>query len=208
MATVTENIPPGEMLTEEQARQIFSLGEDAVVFALVQMAKQLAEQKPESAGDASGKIVGTEQLETQLRERRSAGQQIVMTNGCFDLLHPGHVASLQHARSHGDCLVVGLNSDRSVRALKGEGHPIIDQQGRAEVLAAMACVDHVVIFDEVSVSGLVERVAPDVLVKAAQYNVDQVVGREIVEARGGRIVLAPMKGTYGTSKLIERVKSR
>ena len=155
----------------------------------------------------SNKIVEIEDLRTKLRERRRVGQQIVMTNGCFDLLHPGHVASLQHARSHGDCLVVGLNSDRSALALKGEGHPIIDQQGRAEVLAAMECVDYVVVFDEVSVAGLVERVAPDVLVKAAQYSADQVVGHEIVEAYGGRTVLSPMKGTYGTSKLIERVKS-
>ena len=156
----------------------------------------------------TGKIVDIEQLETQLRERRRVGQQIAMTNGCFDLLHPGHVASLQHARSHGDCLVVGLNSDGSARALKGEGHPIINQQGRAEVLAAMACVDYVVIFDDPSVAGLVKRVAPDVLVKAAQYNADQVVGHEIVEAYGGRIVLAPMKEDYSTTQVIERVKSR
>jgi D-beta-D-heptose 7-phosphate kinase/D-beta-D-heptose 1-phosphate adenosyltransferase len=156
----------------------------------------------------NNKIVGIEQMETQLLERRKAGQQIVMTNGCFDILHPGHVALLQHARSHGDCLVVGLNSDRSARALKGEGHPIIDQQGRAEVLAAMGCVDYVVIFDDVSVAGLVERVAPDVLVKAAQYDADQVVGHEIVEGYGGRIVLAPMKGTYSATRLVERVKSR
>ncbi len=154
------------------------------------------------------KIIAIEQLEADLRERRRVGQQIAMTNGCFDLLHPGHVASLQHARSHGDCLVVGLNSDDSARALKGEGHPIVDQQGRAEILAAMGCVDYVVVFDDVSVAGLVKRVAPDVLVKAAQYSADQVVGHEIVEGYGGRIVLAPMKENYSTTRLIERVKSR
>ena len=170
--------------------------------------RELLDEMSHGGFATNNKIVDIEQLETHLRERRRVGQQIVMTNGCFDLLHPGHVASLQHARSHGDCLVVGLNSDRSARALKGEGHPIIDQQGRAEVLAAMGCVDYVVIFDDVSVAGLVERVAPDVLVKAAQYSADQVVGHEIVEAYGGRIVLAPMKGTYCTAKLIERVKSR
>jgi D-beta-D-heptose 7-phosphate kinase / D-beta-D-heptose 1-phosphate adenosyltransferase len=156
----------------------------------------------------TSKIVTVKELQPQLRERRKVGQQIAMTNGCFDLLHPGHVASLQHARSHGDCLVVGLNSDRSARTLKGPGHPIIDQQGRAEVLSAMACVDFVVIFDDPSVAELVQQVAPDVLVKAAQYNTDQVVGHEIVEAHGGRVVLAPMKDTYSTTKVIERVKSR
>jgi D-beta-D-heptose 7-phosphate kinase / D-beta-D-heptose 1-phosphate adenosyltransferase len=169
--------------------------------------RELLDEMSHGGFATNNKIVGIEQLRIQLRERRKVGQQIVMTNGCFDLLHPGHVASLQHARSHGDCLVVGLNSDRSARALKGKGHPVIDQQGRAEVMAAMGCVDYVVIFDDVSVAGLVESVAPDVLVKAAQYNVDQVVGHGIVEAHGGRIVLAPMKGTYSTTKLIERVKS-
>ena len=170
--------------------------------------RELLDEMSQAGFATDYKIVDIEQLQTRLREQRRLGRRIAMTNGCFDLLHPGHVASLQHARSQGDCLVVGLNSDRSARALKGEGHPIIDQQGRAEVLAAMGCVDYVVIFDDVSVAGLVERVAPDVLVKAAQYNADQVVGHEIVEAYGGRIVLSPMKGNYGTSKLIERVKSR
>ena len=94
-----------------------------------------------------------------MRRLRQAGQRIVMTNGCFDLLHPGHVASLQEARQQGDCLVVGLNSDRSVRELKGAGHPLVDQQGRAEMLAALACVDYVVTFDDASVAGLVERLA-------------------------------------------------
>ena len=109
-----------------------------------------------------------------------------MTNGCFDLLHPGHVASLQEARKQGDCLLVAVNSDRSVRELKGPGRPIIDQQGRAEMLAALACVDYVVIFDEASVAGLVERVLPDVLVKADQYTTEQVVGHEIVTRNGGQ----------------------
>ncbi len=140
-----------------------------------------------------------------MRRRRQAGQRIVMTNGCFDLLHPGHVASLQEARKQGECLVVGLNSDRSVRELKGAGHPLIDQQGRAEMLAALACVDHVVIFDDVSVAGLVERLAPDVLVKAAQYSLEQVVGYQIVAGYGGRVVAVPMKPAYSTSALIEKI---
>ena len=128
-----------------------------------------------------------------------------MTNGCYDLLHPGHVASLEAARNLGDCLLVGVNSDRSARQLKGPGRPIIDEQGRAEMLAALSCVDYVVIFDDGSVAPLVQRVLPDVLVKAAQYTVDEVVGHEIVQRHGGQIVLAPMKSSYSTSRLIERI---
>jgi D-beta-D-heptose 7-phosphate kinase/D-beta-D-heptose 1-phosphate adenosyltransferase len=151
-------------------------------------------------------IVSLEQLDAELQRRRRAGARIVMTNGCFDLLHPGHVASLEEARKLGDCLVVGVNSDRSVRQLKGPGRPIIDEQGRAEMLAALGCVDYVVVFDEVSVTKLVERVLPDVLVKSAQYGVEEVVGHEIVQRYGGQIVLAPFRGRYSTTGLIERVQ--
>ena len=110
-------------------------------------------------------------------------------------------------RRLGDCLVVGLNSDRSTRELKGPGHPIVDQQGRAEMLAALACVDYVVIFDETSVAGLVERVLPDVLVKAAQYRPEEVVGHEIVARHGGRVVLTPMVPQYSTSAIIQKLRS-
>lgn len=160
------------------------------------------EQKPA----AEEKILSIDALRQRLTQRRRAGQSIVMTNGCFDLLHPGHVASLQHARGQGQCLVVGLNSDQSVERLKGSGQPLIDQQGRAQMLAALTCVDYVVIFDDDSVAGLVQRVEPDVLVKSAQYTTEQVVGREVVQRRGGRIVLAPMTGTYSTSRLIQRIR--
>ena len=152
------------------------------------------------------KILPLDQLQDLLSRRRQAGQRIVMTNGCFDLLHPGHVASLQEARKQGDLLVVGLNSDRSVRAIKGEGRPIIDQQGRAEMLAALACVDYVVIFDQSSVAGLVEHLLPDVLVKAAQYSVNQVVGHEIVLAHGGHVVPVPLNPAYSTTGLVERIR--
>ena len=158
------------------------------------------------AGFATGrKILSIEALDDALAARRVTGQRIVMTNGCFDLLHPGHVASLEFARSQGDCLVVGLNSDPSARALKGPGHPVVDQRGRAAMLAALACVDYVVVFDEASVAGLVERVAPDVLVKSAEYAVHEVVGHESVLAHGGSIVLAPREGDYSTTGLIEKI---
>ena len=147
-----------------------------------------------------------ERLEEELaRRRRTAGQCVVMTNGCFDLLHPGHVASLEFARSQGDCLVVGLNSDPSVETLKGPGHPILDQNDRAAMLAALACVDYVVIFDDPSVAALVERVLPDVLVKSAEYAVHEVVGHETVLEHGGRVVLAPREGDHSTTRLIETI---
>jgi D-beta-D-heptose 7-phosphate kinase / D-beta-D-heptose 1-phosphate adenosyltransferase len=161
-----------------------------------------------SRGTETGehKILPIEELLIQLDRERLSGRRIVMTNGCFDLLHPGHIASLQEARKQGDCLIVAINSDRSVRELKGPGRPLIDQRSRAEMLAAIACVDYVVVFDAVSVTGLVDQLRPDVLVKAAQYSVEQVVGHEIVEGYGGHVVTVPMKGDYSTTGLINKIK--
>lgn len=155
---------------------------------------------------SSAAIVTLDQLQVELRRRRAAGQRIAMTNGCFDLLHPGHVASLQFARRQGDCLVVGLNSDESIRGLKGAGRPVVDQRGRAEMLAALACVDYVVLFDETSVEGLVGQILPDVLVKSAQYAGSEVVGHQIVERHGGRVVRCPIQEGYSTTQLIERIR--
>ncbi len=152
------------------------------------------------------KGLSIERLEVELNRRRRQGQQIAMTNGCFDLLHPGHVASLQAARDEGDCLVVGLNSDRSARELKGPGHPIVDQDGRAAMLTALECVDYVVLFDDPSVARLIEQILPDVLVKAAQYTAEQIVGHETVDRNGGRVVRVPMKGDYSTTRLIEKLQ--
>ena len=151
------------------------------------------------------KILSVERLDEELAARRAAGHRIAMTNGCFDLLHPGHVASLEQARSYGDCLVVGLNSDAGVRKLKGPHRPIVDQQGRAAMLAALQCVDYVVLFHDPSVLGLIERILPDVLVKSDQYALEEVVGREAVEAAGGRVVLTPMAGGYSTTELLRRI---
>jgi len=154
----------------------------------------------------SSKIVTPAELRVQLHRRRAAGEQVAMTNGCFDLLHPGHVASLDFARRQADCLVVGLNSDRSVRRLKGPGRPILDQQARAAMLGALACVDYVVVFDETSVRDLVGEVLPDVLVKSAQYMDHEVIGHEIVERYGGRVVVSPTEADYSTTGLIERIQ--
>ncbi|MBX7168361.1 MAG: bifunctional heptose 7-phosphate kinase/heptose 1-phosphate adenyltransferase [Pirellulales bacterium] len=158
-------------------------------------------------GDYPGrrKIVSLEELLPQLSRRKQAGHRIVMTNGCFDLIHPGHVGLLREARKLGDCLVVGLNSDVSVRQLKGSHRPIIDERGRAEMLAALETVDFVVLFDEVSVEPLIGRILPDVLVKAAQYELAEVVGHELVQAHGGQVIRVPMQGDYSTSGLIERI---
>jgi D-beta-D-heptose 7-phosphate kinase/D-beta-D-heptose 1-phosphate adenosyltransferase len=152
------------------------------------------------------KLLAAGDLDPLLARLRLSGKKIVMTNGCFDLLHPGHISSLEAARKQGDCLLVAVNSDRSVRALKGIGRPIIDAQGRAEMLAALACVDYVVVFDDVSVAGLVERIKPDVLVKADQYSVEQVVGHEVVLERGGHVVGVPTRPNYSTTEIIARIQ--
>lgn len=168
--------------------------------------REIIAELSHGSGGGEHKILSVERLEGQLDRLRLAGRRIAMTNGCFDLMHPGHVASLQEARRQGDCLVVGLNSDRSVRELKGPCRPLIDQQGRAEMLAALACVDYVVIFDEASVAPLVDRLRPDVLVKAAQYSAEQVVGHELVTGRGGLVVTVPMKADYSTTGLIDKIR--
>jgi D-beta-D-heptose 7-phosphate kinase/D-beta-D-heptose 1-phosphate adenosyltransferase len=157
-------------------------------------------------GQPGAKILSLERLDATLRQLRLAGQRIVMTNGCFDLLHPGHVASLQEARQQGDCLLVAVNSDRGVRQIKGPGRPIVDQQGRAEMLAALACVDYVVIFDDPSVASLVAQVLPDVLVKADQYSLPEVVGHKSVLQSGGQVVSVPTRPQYSTTALIEKIR--
>jgi D-beta-D-heptose 7-phosphate kinase/D-beta-D-heptose 1-phosphate adenosyltransferase len=137
---------------------------------------------------------------------RMAGKTVVFTNGVFDLLHPGHVRYLREARALGDALVVGVNSDRSVRANKGEGRPIAPAAERAEVVAALACVDAVVIFDEDTPHALIAALQPDVLVKGADWAEDAIVGRDIVEARGGRVVRVPFAQGYSTSAIVERIR--
>src|SRR3954469_11077879 len=137
---------------------------------------------------------------------RSAGRRIVFTNGVFDLLHPGHVRYLQHARSLGDLLIVGLNADASVRRNKGADRPITPEGERAEILAALECVDAVVIFDQDTPADIVRLVEPDVLVKGADWPTDQIVGRDTVEARGGRVVLVPVEEGHSTSAIVQRIR--
>jgi rfaE bifunctional protein nucleotidyltransferase chain/domain len=139
-------------------------------------------------------------------ERRAAGQTIVFTNGVFDLLHPGHVRYLQRARRLGDALIVGVNSDRSVRLNKGAGRPIVPEAERAEILSALDCVDAVVIFDEDTPHAIIAALQPDVLVKGADWAEDAIVGRDIVEARGGKVMRVETEQGYSTSRLIEKIR--
>jgi D-glycero-beta-D-manno-heptose 1-phosphate adenylyltransferase len=141
-----------------------------------------------------------------VRELRARGKTIVFTNGVFDLLHPGHVRYLQQARTLGDALIVGVNSDRSVRAIKGPTRPITPEDERAEVIAALACVDAAVVFDEGTPRQLIAALQPDVLVKGADWAEDAIVGRDIVEARGGRVVRVPIVSGYATTSMIDRIR--
>lgn len=137
---------------------------------------------------------------------RLEGRTVVFTNGCFDLLHPGHVRYLAEARSLGDVLVVALNSDRSVRALKGEGRPILSEQERAEVIAALQAVDYVIVFDEETPRELIVKLLPDVLVKGGDWPLDEIVGRLEVEAAGGKVISLPYVDGSSTTDIINRIK--
>lgn len=139
---------------------------------------------------------------------RERGRTIVFTNGVFDLLHPGHVRYLAEARRLGDVLVVGLNSDRSVRANKGADRPLTSELERAEILAALDAVDLVVIFDQDTPLAVITALQPDVLVKGADWAADAIVGREVVEARGGRVVRVPLMSGYSTSAIVEAIQER
>jgi rfaE bifunctional protein nucleotidyltransferase chain/domain len=140
--------------------------------------------------------------------RREVRGPVVFTNGVFDLLHPGHVELLEAARSEGAALVVGVNTDASVRRLgKGTGRPVVGQEARARLLAGLAAVDCVVLFDEDTPQSLVEALAPDVLVKGADYARDAIVGADWVEARGGRVVRVPLRPGFSTSALVERLRA-
>ena len=146
-------------------------------------------------------------LAATLAPHRAGGARIVFTNGCFDLLHPGHVRYLTAARALGDLLVVGLNDDASVRRLKGPGRPILVAAERAEVLAGLSAVDHVVLFADDTPHELIAALAPDVLVKGADWSSEEIVGRDLVVARGGRVERIPLVPGVSTSDIIRRIRS-
>ena len=154
------------------------------------------------------KIKSLDELVAARRHLREEGRRLVFTNGCFDLLHPGHVRYLASARELGDALVVALNSDRAVRELKGPDRPILAERERAEVMAALGCVDYVTIFDDVSPRETIVAVAPDVLVKGGDWGLDAIIGREEVEASGGEVRSLPFVDGCSTSDVIQRILSR
>jgi D-beta-D-heptose 7-phosphate kinase/D-beta-D-heptose 1-phosphate adenosyltransferase len=150
-------------------------------------------------------VLTTDAIGAFAAEVRQAGRRVVFTNGVFDLLHPGHVRYLRAASREGDVLIVAVNSDRSVRANKGPTRPITPERERAEILSALACVDAVVIFDEETPADIIRRVQPDVLVKGADWAADAIVGRDTVEARGGRVVRIDVEPGWSTSKIINKI---
>jgi len=133
-------------------------------------------------------------------------QRVVFTNGCFDLLHPGHIHTLEAARGLGDALVVGINSDASVRKLKGAGRPVVRELERAEILAALECVDAVVIFDDLTPRETIAALLPDVLVKGGDWADDQIIGRQEIEAAGGRVASVPVVPSYSTTAILQSIR--
>jgi D-beta-D-heptose 7-phosphate kinase/D-beta-D-heptose 1-phosphate adenosyltransferase len=155
--------------------------------------------------NAVKKIVTPEDLVSRLAKVRKSGQKIVFTNGCFDILHVGHVRYLAEARSQGDLLIVGLNSDGSVRMIKGDKRPIVRQDHRAEVLASLACVDYVVLFEEPDPLRLIQTLKPDVLVKGEDWAEDAIIGAEDVKSRGGKVVRISFVEETSTSGIIQTI---
>jgi rfaE bifunctional protein nucleotidyltransferase chain/domain len=154
------------------------------------------------------KILERDALIQRIRELKQAGQRIVFTNGCFDILHPGHIRFLREARKLGDTLVVGVNSDRSVRELKGPQRPILTELERCELLSGLESVSYVTVFNESTPLGLIQAVLPHILVKGGDWGLTQIVGREEVEGGGGTVTSLPYEKGQSTSGIIDRILSR
>lgn len=152
-----------------------------------------------------GRVLDKSSLIKERERLRQEGKVLVFTNGCFDLLHPGHVRYLSAARSLGDALVVAINGDRSVRSLKGAGRPILNESERAEVMAALGAVDYVIVFDEETPRELIADLLPDVLVKGGDWGIEQIVGREEVERAGGKVLSLPYVEGSSTTDIIKRI---
>jgi rfaE bifunctional protein nucleotidyltransferase chain/domain len=155
-----------------------------------------------------GKVLDRTSLIRARARLREEGRRVAFTNGCFDLLHPGHVRYLEQARRLADALIVGLNSDRSVRSLKGEGRPVLNERERAEVMAALESVDYVTVFEEETPRELIADLLPDVLVKGGDWPVERIVGREEVEAAGGKVLSLSFVDGLSTTDIINRILER
>jgi len=158
--------------------------------------------------DIKSKILALNELKASLEQARRSGRKIVFTNGCFDILHAGHVRYLAAARAEGDLLVVGLNSDESVRAIKGASRPIVPQEQRALVLAGLGSVDFVVVFDEPDPLQLVQSLEPDILIKGEDWTEENIIGGDFVKSRGGRVVRVKFADEVSSSDIIERIIER
>jgi rfaE bifunctional protein nucleotidyltransferase chain/domain len=156
-------------------------------------------------GQVLGQVVTRDNLVRLVQQRKHDGERVVFTNGCFDLLHPGHVRLLEECRSLGDALIVAINTDASVRRNKGPKRPLIPEQERAEVLAALAAVDYVTVFDEPTPREIVSVLLPHILVKGNDWGPTDIVGREEVEAAGGEVISIPLEPGYSTTRLVERI---
>ena len=152
-------------------------------------------------------VMTLEQIILRFAREKRNGRKVVFTNGCFDLLHPGHIRSLEAARVLGDALIVGLNSDESVRTLKGPNRPVIPEQERAEILSSLECVDAVTIFPELTPQNLIAALLPDVLVKGGDWPGDQIVGRAEVEAAGGRVARIDIVPGYSTTEMLQKIRT-
>ena len=166
---------------------------------------ELLDEIRNQGNPAAGKIKSLENLSDILSGQKQEGKKVVLTNGCFDLLHPGHHHLLNEARREGDILVVAVNSDSSIRRLKGEGRPRIEESDRIKMLAGLEAVDYVVLFEEDTPEGLIEQLVPDVLVKGGDYRDEVVVGRDLVESKGGRMVFVDRLPGLSTTELLEEV---
>jgi len=200
--------PNGDVLSEagEREEQIFSQL-DPVAFSKTRSLFISAGSLPYRYNDVE-KICGLDTLKEKISHYKKGGRRIVFTNGCFDILHAGHVVYLEEARKKGDCLVVGLNSDSSVRAIKGPGRPVTSEANRARMLAALGCVDHIVLFGEETPLELITTLLPDVLVKGADWPVDRIVGAKEVLAAGGEVVNVETVEGFSTTGVINRIRKQ
>jgi D-beta-D-heptose 7-phosphate kinase/D-beta-D-heptose 1-phosphate adenosyltransferase len=170
--------------------------------------EEIIEEVGRGHRDSVAKVKNLDVLASLVNREKEKGKRVVFTNGCFDLLHAGHVKYLQKARSFGDILILGLNSDASVRRLKGANRPLIDEEERAHLLAALDCIDYVVLFDEDTPLRLIKTLRPDVLVKGGDYTREGVVGHEVVESYGGRVELVKFVDGKSTTGIIEKILQR
>ena len=154
----------------------------------------------------SGKLKSAAELVAIRAAAKNDGKQVVFTNGCFDLLHRGHLHILRGAKSYGDVLIVAINTDRSVKAIKGRHRPVLSETDRAELIAAMEMVDYVILFDEIEPTKLIELLEPDVLVKGGDWSMDKIVGSDIVKKYGGKVAAIPYLPGFSTSEIIERIR--